>query len=282
MTRLAVLADIHGNLPALEAVRADMANSLVDQVVVAGDVINWGPFSPQVLEIVHRERWPVIRGNNEYYLLEHRTPREPPQWRGYTMLPWLRAQLWGRWQTAIAAWPDELSLRFPDAPPIRVFHGRPGDPWRGLHPLLGGDEIGRLLGAVEEPAVIGGHTHLPMSRRSGRWHLLNPGSVGVPLDGRQLASYMILDGDADGWRPTFRRVPYDAAPLYAEFERQRFVEQCGPIASLVVKEFETARLWVMPFLTWRAEHAADQPDSYELVEAFLAADVRAYWPPEYR
>ena len=71
MTRLAVLADIHGNLPALQAVIADMAQFAVDQVVVAGDSVNWGPFSRQVMELIWAHRWPVIRGNNELYLLDY-------------------------------------------------------------------------------------------------------------------------------------------------------------------------------------------------------------------
>lgn len=281
MTRLAVLADIHGNLPALQAVLADMSAFQIDHVVVAGDLINWGPFSPQVLEVAARERWAVIRGNNEFYLLDHRTPREPAHWRSYTLLPWLHAQLAGRWQRAIAAWPDELSLRFPDAPPVRVLHGLPGNPWRGMHPLLSDAELAAALGGVPEPTVIGAHTHLPMSRQLAGRHVLNPGSVGVPLDGELRAGYMLLEAEAGGWRPTFRRVAYDVAPLAAEFARQRFVERGGPVAELVIREFETARLWVLPYLAWRQAHAPGQPDTSELLAAFLAADVWAYTPPEY-
>jgi predicted phosphodiesterase len=281
MTRLAVLADIHGNLPALRAVLDDMASFQVDRVVVAGDVINWGPFSPQVMEIVARERWAVVRGNNEFYLLEYRTPRQPEHWRDYTLLPWLHAQLAGRWQREIAAWPDELSLRFPNAPPIRVLHGLPANPWRGMHPLLSDDELAALLEPVAEPTVIGAHTHLAMSRRVADRHVLNPGSVGLPLDGKIRADYMILDGDEAGWRPTFRRLPYDRAPLLAEFARQRFVAQGGPVAELVVREFETGRLWVLPYLAWRQGHAPGGPDSPELLAAFLAQDPWPYTPPEY-
>ena len=61
MTRLAVLADLHGNLPALEAVLQDLSQFRVDRVIVAGDVVNWGPFSAQVLERVTREGWAVVR-----------------------------------------------------------------------------------------------------------------------------------------------------------------------------------------------------------------------------
>jgi predicted phosphodiesterase len=96
MTRLAVLSDIHGNLPALEAVLADMKPFAVDQVVIAGDVVNWGPFSADVMERVTCENWAIIRGNNEFYLLEYNTPRQPEHWQSYTLLPWLYHQLQGR------------------------------------------------------------------------------------------------------------------------------------------------------------------------------------------
>src|SRR5690242_4951955 len=101
MTRLAILSDIHGNLPALEAVIQDLDQFQVDHVIVAGDVINWGPFSAQVVERVVREGWAVIRGNNEFYLLDYNTPRAPRLWQSddWPLLPWLHAQLAGHWHS---------------------------------------------------------------------------------------------------------------------------------------------------------------------------------------
>lgn len=280
MTRLAVLADIHGNLPAFEAVLADIdARGGADQVVIAGDLVNWGPFSAQVMTRVTREDWALIRGNNEYYLLDYKTARQPEHWRSYSLLPWLYEQLAGRWHRVIASWPDELSLRFPDAPPIRMFHGLPGDPWRGLHPLLTDTEIGSALAGVEETTVIAGHTHLAMDRRAADWHVINPGSVGVPLDGELTASYALLEGSEAGWEAQFFRLPFDHAAVLREFERQRFVERYGVIAQLVVREFERARLQVHPFNHWQAESASDH-DS-ELLAAFDQIDQWAYTPPEY-
>ena len=93
MTRLAVLADIHGNLPALQAVIDDMAQYAVDHVVVAGDSVNWGPFSRQVLEIISERRWAVIRGNNAYYALDFGTCRAPEHWKSFTLPIFLREQL---------------------------------------------------------------------------------------------------------------------------------------------------------------------------------------------
>ncbi len=281
MTTLAVLADIHGNLPALDAVLRDLARYDVDQVVVAGDAINWGPFSVEVVERIAAAGWPVVRGNHEHYLLDFDTPRAPAEWADrarFPLPPWLRRQLGGRWQKAIAAWPQTLTLCFPDAPPIRVVHGSPRSPWEPIGPLTDEGQVAAMLAGVDEETVIVGHTHLPMDRRIGAWRIFNPGPVGVPLDGRFSASYLLLDGDADGWRPTFRRVPFDRAPLFEEFERLRFVEECGVIGHLVVEEFRTARLQIVPFLRWWAATRPDVPLSMDLLEPFSRVDPWPYTP----
>jgi predicted phosphodiesterase len=76
--RLALLADIHGNLPALEAVMAELERLQPDQVVVDGDLINAVPFSAQVIDCVRQQRWTVVRGNHEFYYLDFGTERAIP------------------------------------------------------------------------------------------------------------------------------------------------------------------------------------------------------------
>jgi predicted phosphodiesterase len=285
MTTLAVLSDIHGNLPALEAVMNDLAGTHVDQVVVAGDVINWGPFSAACVDIVAREGWPVIRGNNEYYLLDYNTPRAPAGWRDerqWPLLPWLHEQLRGSRQQRIAAWPDYISLRFPDGPPIRMVHGSCRSPWEGIYAL--DEEMVNLtkLGGTEESYIIAGHTHLAMDMQVNRWRVFNPGTVGVPLDGTFCAQYMLLRTTGDGWLPEFRRVSFDHAPLFDEFERQAFTSRCGVMGQMVLDEFCTARLVVMPFLTWRNAECTDAPITPELYDAYKRTDTQQYAPPAYR
>ena len=162
MTRLALLADIHGNLPALEAVIADMADEQFDQVIVAGDLINIGPFSAQVLQTVFERGWPASRGNHEIYLLEHGIVQQPVARRD----------------------------------------------WQAL----------TLLAGVAERSVVSGHYHLSFERQLADWQIINPGPVGIPMDGLRDASYAILEGDASGWRVEHRRVPVEFAPIFAEFE----------------------------------------------------------------
>ena len=285
MTRIAVLADVQGNLPALEAVARDVEQFRVAQVVVAGDVINWGPYSEQVLEFLADRSWPAIRGNHEFYLLDYGTPYAPAAWEDSSRYPlpaWLRRQLAGKWHNTIAAWPDTLSLRFPDAPSLLVVHGTPHSPWEAIYPLAADEEVEAALEGVAERTVVTGHTHLAMDRYAGGKHIINPGSAGVPLDGIFGASYAILDGTASGWQATFRRVPFDYAPLFREFERQRFIEECGIVGALVVAEFRTARPQVYPFMGWHSHTYPGLPFSEEHLAEFFNTDTDEYNPPAYR
>ncbi|HET9014855.1 MAG TPA: metallophosphoesterase family protein [Thermomicrobiaceae bacterium] len=268
--RLAILADIHGNLPALEAVLADLAPLAVDQIVVAGDAINWGPFSAQVLERLGRIDAVALRGNHEFFLLDHGTPREPPAWRDVRSLAWLARQLDPDWRHHLAAWPDALSLRYPDAPPVRVVHGVPGNAFAGIYPRTTDDEIRGYLAGVGEFTIIAAHTHIPLDRVVDGRRVLNPGSVGHALDGLHRAHYLLLDAADGSWQPSFRHVPYDTAALFAEFQRQRFVEECGADAFLIVEEFRRARPVLCEFRGWHQETCPDEPFTRALAERFLA------------
>src|SRR5579859_4332976 len=164
MTRIAVLSDIHGNLPALDAVLQDLSAFSVDRIVIAGDVLNWGPFTNPVMECLASLDCAYIRGNNELYLLDHNTSRAPEHWKNYTIAPWTLDRLDARWLNAIATWPDTLSLRFRDAPTLRVVHGSPRSPFEAIFPSISEAEALEMLEGVEETTVIAAHTHLNMDR----------------------------------------------------------------------------------------------------------------------
>lgn len=283
MTRLAVLADIHGNQPALEAVMADMADEQLDQVIVAGDLINGGPFSLQVLETIFARGWVAIRGNHEHYLLEQGTAQQPASRRDWRALRLLQEQLGSDWRARIAVLPDELTLRFADAPPLRVLHGAPGDPFHALTRLSSAAEARALLAGVTERSVVCGHYHLSFERQLADWQVINPGTVGAPMDGLRDASYAILDGDAAGWRVEHRRVPVDFAPLFAEFERQDFVGRCGVEGLLLVEQFRLARPLFSPFRRWLAARHPGADATLALAQKFFASGQLWYYlRPEYR
>ena len=282
MTRLLVMSDIHSNLPALEAVLNHAAQFNADYAVVAGDIVNWGPFSSQVMEALACVPASIIRGNNELYLTDWNTPRAPKSWAHFTLPPYTMAQLGKKWMNTISAWPDALTLRFRDAPSVQVVHGSPRSPFEAMLPTHTDSEIETMLTGVEATTIIAAHSHLPLNRQVGRWHVLNGGTVGNPLDGDMSASYMILDGDGDGWRATHHRVPFDVQRVLDEFERTNFAGQCGVVGHLVVQEYHSARLEVLPFLEWWRATCPDEPHHMGLLEAFKQVNKRDYMPLAYQ
>ncbi len=284
MTTLAVISDIHANLPALEVVLADIEAHESDHLIVAGDVINWGPFGREVMEGLMPLAPAVIRGNNEYYLLDYNTPRAPAAWadqRQWQLLSWLARTMRGRWHNLIATWPDTISLQFPDAPPVRIVHGSPRSNSEAIYPLASEELIEAMFADVKERTIIAGHTHIAMDRRIGDRHLLNPGSVGCPLQGKPEASYMILRGNVAGWSADIRTVPFDLERVLHAFRAQGFIEECGAIGELVVDEFRTSKLQVVPFLVWRQATCPHADFDHNLVERFRSIDARAYTPEPY-
>lgn len=275
MTRLAMIADIHANLPALEAVLEDIAQHNVDQIVVLGDLVGRGPYPRQVVDRIVQAGWPLIRGNHEYYLLDYDTVRAPAEWKTHTMTAWTQ-ELVGRDNLKrMACWPDTLSLRFPDAPPLRLFHASPESPFHGFFHHHDDDYLREKLASIEEETVVVAHTHLVIDRQVDRWHLLNPGSVGLPLDGIHQARYMLLDGDAHGWHATQRSVPFDYDALFAEIRRTKLVENCGIAGRIFEHEFRTARPQIIAAHRWlHSTHPGREMDE----AAFEEFCTLNFWP----
>jgi predicted phosphodiesterase len=286
LTRIAALADIHGNLPALDAIIADLAQQEVDAVVVAGDLINLAPFSTEVLERVFSLGWAAVRGNHEFYLLDYDTPRQPAHWRDYTTPRWLNATIPPAFKRRVALMPDTLALTFPDAPPLRVHHGFPHTHWDGMYPAHSDDHLIAQFSAAAEEMILVGHVHLQQERwlyaGDRAWHVVNPGSAGLTLDGCvNTAPYALLDGDASGWHATFCRATYDPAPLHDAFAASEYQQAHGPYARLLAAEYKHARVFTWPFQRWRAATHSDAPVTHELVDAFLALGEkgRRAWVP---
>lgn len=287
MTRIALLSDIHGNLPALEKVIDDLKQFAPDQVVVAGDHINCAPFSSDVMQIITDHRWTLIRGNNEYYCINAQSPRRPPEWAAYTLIEWLLDTV-REWRYVIAGLPDDIILKYPDAPDVHLCHGVPYNCWQGIYQkqFTPDEHVREWLATTPAKTIFCGHTHIPLNRHVDDKHILNPGSVGVPLTGERVSQYMILDGDSAGWHVTEQRnLPITADDLErsrAAWATQHFVERCGVAASLVIKELETARIWLYTYNAWKRDQHPTSNDSPELYAAFLQSDMNSYIPAPYR
>jgi predicted phosphodiesterase len=263
MTRIAILADIHGNLPALEAALADLKRVAPDQVIVNGDVINRGPQSKECLAAVRATGWPVIFGNHEEYVLLADDGNPPPGWESDWWLPTrlVAEELSAEEIAYIRAMPWDYVVDVPGLPGIRIVHGSMRALNDGIGFWLSDDELLDAIRAAPEPVVIGAHTHRTFERRVGDRWALNCGAIGVPFNGNPAAQYLVMTGARGVWQADFRAVPYDRTPVYAAWERTGYLQRS--MAAQVFKyEVETATFHLMSYIRFcdnnHLEHNAIQ------------------------
>ncbi len=272
MLTIALLSDIHGNLPALEAVVADIRVQSPDAVYVLGDMINGCPWSAEVLDLLFDLRWPMLLGNHDDAVLQLDTPRMEARYTDkarYSTLWWTRSCLPARQLAILERLPLDFRLVFDGSTPLRLVHGVPGNFYLGLRPDTPVGWAAQQLAPVAEETVACGHTHVPMARRIGRWFVINAGSVAAPYDGDPRASYAMLRGGERGWRVEIRRVAYDLAVVDAGYRESGLLAEGGVMAEMFRRSVLTALPWVSDFTWWIREQPAE-------VSLDMAAALRAY------
>lgn len=233
---IAFISDIHGNLPALEAVFADIAAlGNVDKVICLGDVVGYGPKPVECLEMVAERCKLILMGNHEHAVLHgalgfHVPARQAIDWTRTTFQaiepPARRKALWRLL--------EDLPIRHAFGN-VLLVHGSPRDPvmeyvlesdlWDGNDP----DKMEQIFAGIDKLCFVG-HTHRPgvftadrcflpaqelkdgFAVNDGHQYLINIGSVGQPRDRDPRACYAVFSGDAVYWR----RVAYDIDSVAAE------------------------------------------------------------------
>jgi len=268
MTRIAIFADIHGNLPALEAVLDDLAAQDVDEVLVGGDLVGRGPQGRAVVKRVAALGVPTLRGNHEDYLLGFRQGAVPEEWltdEQWAASRWMADELDDSAARFISGLPFSFVAR--TAPEVRLVHGTPGSNEEGIGPWCRKDEIEGHLAAVAEPVLVCAHTHRPLIHRSVNGLVVNVGSVGLPFNRDRRAQYAVLHRESGDWRVELRQVPYDLDCILEVYETSGFLAEGGVTARLLRMELEHASPVLVPFLHW-AEQTGRRPEEGE-IEAFF-------------
>jgi len=225
---LAVLYDVHGNLPALEAVLTDARAAGADRFMLGGDYALFGPFPAETvtaLQALPVATW--IRGNVDRWTANPDQAPDDPLVRD--AIAACRKAIDPAVVEQLGALPEQWV-----AAGTRYCHASPISDLRSFMPEATGDED-ELLEGVGERRVVFGHTHLQFRRaRPDGVELINPGSVGLPLDGDTRAAYALVDRDHSF---ELRRVAYDSDASAAAMH-ERFGD--APWVSRSVKRLQTA------------------------------------------
>ena len=203
--KVAALFDIHGNLPALEAVMKDVRAAKADAIVVGGDVVP-GPMPRESLRLLLDLEIPVhfIRGNCERATVAmiDATPGAAPSYWGTTSgrplgevdqanFRWTAEQLKADFRDEMARWPRTLQLKIEGVGEVLFCHSTPRSEEEIFTRLTPEERLLPLFEPFNVDLAVCGHTHMQFDRRVGRTRVLNAGSVGAPL-GRAGADWLLL------------------------------------------------------------------------------------------
>lgn len=210
--RIALLGDVHANLPALEAVLADARALGAEAVWNVGDHVGYSAFPEEVMERLAAAGAVSIRGNYDEKVLA--APAKAARWRRTKRPEKVLAFLWAHQHLSpasrarLAALPPQRRLEVAGHR-VLLCHGSPAAIDDRLTPETPDARLRELAREAAADLVVCGHTHQPFARRVDEVLFVNTGSVGRPEDGDPRASWALLEADGDGLRVRHRRVAYD-------------------------------------------------------------------------
>lgn len=223
--RYALISDIHGNLPALEAVLSVIDDrSDVDGVYHLGDLVGYAPWPNEVVAVLRERAIPGVAGNyDSTTATDHRhcgCRYEDPRQEALSHLSyeWTRANVSRETKRWLGGLPFRIDIRprggHAPGPRLMLVHGNPVLNTVYWTEDRSDDFCSRMaaqMGARAGDVIAFGHTHVPWHREVGGIHFVNTGSVGRPKDGDWRAGYTVIDMSGDDVDVGFPRVEYDVA-----------------------------------------------------------------------
>jgi predicted phosphodiesterase len=226
----ALLYDIHGNLPALEAVLADAQDAGAQGYVLGGDYALFGAFPRETVELLGDLDATRIRGNTDRWLID--ASDAPGNDLVERSLVHCRDALGDVLSSELGALPATVELG-----EALVCHASPRSDMETFFPQPGDDEAEQaMLAGAAQKVIVFGHSHLQFRREAHGRLLVNPGSVGIPFDGDRRAAYALYRESGEF---ELRRVTYDWS-AYAGAVRERLGGVLGDTVETLARRLEQA------------------------------------------
>jgi putative phosphoesterase len=253
--KLAVIADIHGNLPALNAVLAEIKDEKVNKILVAGDILG-GPYPVEVIRKLHALDACMIQGNFEEYIIKIYSNPSDSNWytsKQWTITYWIYKRLDQRWLRFINSLPKQKVISLNGTDDIFMVHSI-------YQPMLPTDASGILIPdkyteivdsytkSIDQSVLIFAHNHLPWNQKINGCLALNPGSAGFPLNGTIGAQYALMEWEEDHWEANIRTVHYNIDEANNAFVKSGFLKEGGPLARVLLSSINTGKDMMGMFL----------------------------------
>ena len=182
--KLALIADIHGNMFAFDAILEDIRRHNVDQLLCLGDVAAGGPQPHEVIQRLRELACPIVMGNTDAWLLEPVLKEHVDTFSKYTqdIEYWSAQQLSAEDKAFIKTFQPTIEWPLDDNKTLLAYHGTPRSFTERLLATTPDAQLDEIFTSTTAQILVGAHTHIQLYRRYRDKIILNPGSVGMPMD----------------------------------------------------------------------------------------------------
>jgi predicted phosphodiesterase len=288
--KYAIISDVHGNMPALEAVLEDAGKIGVEEYIFLGDYCLCSPYPNQVVNTLKgMPHAHIVRGNEEVYFDSIINQDEKAWINGqYSTLYWGYHAMTRDNLNFLSRLPKELHIQASGSS-IRAFHcsktyfnGTKTEEHTNNNysrnyrkktftqeeyknkvenTLINDDNLKHVLAAIPDGIYTFGHTHVQWHIQIGDKLLINPGSCGLPLDCKPGAPYTIIDISNGNWQVQERRVQYDIELAIANLQRSELHQKAKVMSSIVVDELRTGISQIHAFFEFINDYANEIGDT---------------------
>ena len=232
---VALLGDVHANLPALEATLAHARQNNVDAIWNLGDFVGYGAFPEEVIQSLRAAQAISILGNYDRKVLkvkekaaEWQARKLPEKWLAFK---WSDDHLSQASREYLHALPEQIRLKI-EGQRILLVHGSPSSREEHLTPETSEQRLEELAEEGRADIILCAHSHVPFARQvKGTW-FVNPGSVGRPDDGDVRASFALLRFSPGQFQFEFHRIDYDVARAAAAIRQAHLPESFAQMVLL--------------------------------------------------
>ena len=246
--RIAVLTDIHGNLPAFEAVLEDVAQRHVDLSIIGGDVVNGAPDSAACWQLACSLNCPIIFGNHEGYVVDYGAPEANPAFELPQFAPvrWAAAQCSSAEKQQMRTLPRALCL--PAAPDVLFAHASQRSERDSIVMHTPATEFPLMFPHTNATLIVRGHNHAAQVRIWEQRFIITAGAIGLHSGGLRAAQYVLLERRQSSWTFEHHVVEYDVERTLRRFTETGYLEATGVAGRLFQREIDIATLQWLPFM----------------------------------
>jgi putative phosphoesterase len=219
--KIALIGDIHGNLYALKAVLKDAEKNNIEEIIYLGDYVMDGPQPNEVIDIVKNNNLVAINGNKENTLLSWNKSLKP--YDQFATASWTYNELAGKSYDYIKSLHDEETINI-EGHTIKCRHNP--SYWHIEENWFTVADTDEMFENMTTDIEIFAHSHFQLYEKRDGKHIINPGAVGMPIDGDNRSHYAIIEINSNFVDVEFRKVKYDINEYQKSFIESDIISEC--------------------------------------------------------